>query len=84
MLDHLLVLLVAPALRRIIAWVLVLMAVGFLAAVPARLWVRYIDSTPSEPTVIVLNAASLCLLCVFVLRVTWLRRRRRSRGRRTG
>lgn len=84
MLNHLLVLLLAPVLRRLIAWLLVLMAIGFLVSVPARLWVRYIDRTPSEPMVIALNAVGLCLLCVFVFRVTCRRRWRGWRGRRTG
>jgi hypothetical protein len=84
MLNHLLVLLLVPVLRRLIAWLLVLMAAGFLVSVPARLWVRYVDRTPSEPMVIVLNAVSLCLLCVFGFRVTSRRRRRGWRGCRTG
>jgi hypothetical protein len=37
MLNHLLMLLVVSALRRASAWLLVLMAVGFLVTVPARL-----------------------------------------------
>ena len=49
-LDYLLAILLAPLLRRLIELSLKLSAIAFALTIPARLWVRFVESHPSETT----------------------------------
>lgn len=77
MLDYLLAILLAPLLRRLIGLLLKLSAIAFTGTIPARLWVRCVDSHPSETTLVVLNAVTVGLLSFLV--ASQGRRRRRKR-----
>ncbi|MGI9041394.1 MAG: hypothetical protein ACR2HK_09940 [Gemmatimonadales bacterium] len=80
MLEHLLVALIAPVLRRLLALLLAVMAGAFLMTIPTRLWVRYVDSYPSEQALIVLNSMSIVL--IGGLSAPRFRRRTRQAGHR--
>ena len=66
MLDYLLAVLLAPLLRRLIGLCLKLSAFAFAVTIPARLWVRLVESHPSEATLAVLNAGTAGMLFVFL------------------
>jgi len=72
-LKYLLVLLVVPVIRRLVALAATLMAAAYLVTIPARLWVLHVDPRPGECHIIVLNAMSSGLL-VGVLLGRYLRR----------
>ena len=66
MLDHLLVVLLAPLLRRLIELLFKLSAFALAVTIPARLWVRLVESHPSERTLAVFNAVTAGMLSLFV------------------
>ena len=61
-LDYLLAVLLAPLLRRLIGLCFKLSAIAFAVTIPARLWVRLVESHPSETTLVVLNAMTVGVL----------------------
>ena len=73
MLKYLFVLLVVPALRRLVVLAAMLMAAAFLVTIPARLWLLYVDPGLSDCSIIVLNSTTSGCLVGLVLG----RRRRR-------
>jgi hypothetical protein len=62
MLDYLLAVLIAPLLRRLLGLCLRAMSISLLVTIPARLWLRYMESSPSDETLMALNVVSLVLL----------------------
>jgi hypothetical protein len=56
----------APLLRRLIGLFLRLSAIAFAITIPARLWVRFVESHPSETRLVVLNAVTVGVLALLV------------------
>ena len=74
MLDYLLAVLIAPLLRRLLGLCLRAMVISLLVTIPARLWQRYMESRPSDESLMAVNAVSLALL--FTIGFRHLGRRR--------
>jgi hypothetical protein len=64
MLDYLLAVLIAPLLRRLLRLCLRVMAISLLVTIPAKLWLRYMESRPSDEALMAVNAAGLALVLI--------------------
>lgn len=58
MLKHLLVLLIAPIIRRLVAISVAVILAAYVVTIPARLWVLYVDPRASECHIMILNATT--------------------------
>lgn len=67
MLKYLVILLVAPIIRRLVVLAATLIAAAHLVTISARLWMLYVDPSPSECHIIVLNITSSGVLVGFLL-----------------
>ncbi len=77
MLSYLLAVLVAPLVRSLLRWFLILMGGAFAATMPARLWIWCVGLQPTGTILVTLNALGFVLLGVSVV----YRVHRRCKGR---